>query len=139
MINCPKCNESLGDNVLICPFCRHEFTDEERLVISKAKLEEAQNRSAEEYKRGSDFSYLRLIWQLGTIAIAVLTILAFNILKFADLSQAALVVLIVGFALLLIENVYFLLIKKANNCPHCGGYLSQSYGNKCQWCGGKIR
>ena len=139
MFDCPNCKEALGDDIQICPFCRHEITDHERVLIEKARREEARNASAEESSRASEFSSLRLLWQMVTVAIAVLTIIVFNILLFADFVMAALVVLIAGLTLLVIENVYFQVFKKANSCPHCGGYLFRSHGTMCQWCGGKIR
>ena len=58
MFDCPNCKEALGDDIQICPFCRHEINDHERVLIEKARREEARNASAEERARASEFSSL---------------------------------------------------------------------------------
>ena len=71
MINCPNCRELIGDDIGICPFCRHEITAEERLQIERQKREEEQSASAEESIRTGEFSALRIIWQVIHIVTTI--------------------------------------------------------------------
>lgn len=138
MFECPNCKETLGDDIDICPFCRHEITTEEHLQIERQKREEEQKASAEESIRTGEFSSLRIIWQACMIGTAVLAFAIYGILLYRD-PVAGLVALIAGIVLLLGVNVYFLVFKKANCCPHCGKYLFRNWGTQCQWCGRSIR
>ncbi len=139
MINCPNCKELIGDDIGICPFCRHEITAEERLQIERQKREEEQSASAEESIRTGEFSSLRIIWQVIHIGTTILVFVIWTILLARNLMLHALVELIAGIVIILGVNVYFLLVKKANSCPHCGKYLWRNWGTQCQWCGRSIR
>ncbi|MCR5619890.1 MAG: hypothetical protein K6F65_07285 [Lachnospiraceae bacterium] len=139
MFDCPNCKEALGDDIRICPFCRHELTSDERYLIEKTRREEAQKVSAEESRITAEFSSLRAIWMLGTVALCLLIMVVFSFLMFVDLVYAGLVVFIVGMVLLFIASVVFLVFLRANCCPHCGKFLFRNFGTQCQWCGKSIR
>ena len=139
MIRCPKCKESLGDNITKCPFCFHEITDHERLLIAKEQREEEDQVLYEEIIRGEEFFRIRMIWMLGTVAFLIVFYLAFIILLFAELTEAALAVLSIGFVVYAVITLYLIFVMKVNNCPHCGKYLFRNWGTNCQWCGGRIR
>ncbi|MBO7355609.1 MAG: hypothetical protein ILP17_01205 [Lachnospiraceae bacterium] len=139
MIHCPNCNETIGDDVVICPFCRHEITGDERLQIEQQKREEEREADREESIKAGEFSSLRIIWQFTFIVVTILAAGIYVALMSRDHVQAGLVALIAGLVIILGLNVYFLLIKKANSCPHCGKFLWRNLGTQCQWCGRKIR
>lgn len=139
MIHCPKCKESLGDDIMTCPFCFHEITDYERLLIAKQQREEEDEARYDEIMRCEERSKIRMIWMLGTIAFLIVLFLVFTILLFAELAKAALAVFTIGIAFFAIMTLYLLFVMKVNNCPHCGRYLFKNLGTNCQWCGGRIR
>lgn len=139
MINCPKCNESLGDDIRICPFCRHELTDEERLLIEKAKHEEARELSREEAARTEKAAVARLKFWLLLAGILILTMIAMIILNSLELYMAGVIVFVAGLVSSFLIAAFMVLVKKVNNCPHCGGFLFRNWGTNCQWCGKQIR
>ena len=139
MIHCPKCKEALGDNITVCPFCRHEITDHERVLIAKAQREEEDEFRYEETVRAEAFAMLRRIWVLGSVVYMVILYLVFSILLYSDHAVASFRVFSGGVIFFLIMTAYLIFVKKANNCPHCGHYLFRNYGTNCQWCGGRIR
>ena len=139
MIYCPKCKESLGDNITTCPFCFYEITDYERVLIAKEQREEDEKTLHEEILKAEEFSSLRTIWILGTIIFVIVFYLVFIILLFADLTKAALAVFTIGTVFTAIMSLYLILVMKVNNCPHCGRYLFRNWGPYCQWCSGRIR
>lgn len=139
MVHCPKCKEALGDNVTVCPFCRHEITDHERVLITKAKREEEEGFRYEETVRAEAFAILRRIWGLSSVVYMVILYLVFSILLYSDHAVASFRVFFGGMIFFLIMTAYLIFVKKANNCPHCGHYLFRNWGTNCQWCGGRIR
>lgn len=139
MIRCPKCKEPLGDDIMTCPFCFHEITDYERLLIAKEQREEEDQAHYDEIIRGEEYFRIRMIWLLGTVAFLIVFFLAFIILLFAELTWAALAVLSIGFVVYAVITLYLIFFMKVNNCPHCGKYLFRNWGTNCQWCGGRIR
>ena len=139
MIYCPKCKESLGDNITTCPFCFHEITDHERVLIAKEQRKEQDEWNYEEAVKAEAFSMIRTIWILGSVVYLVILYVVFSILLYADLAQASFTVFFVGVVFYLIMTAYLILVKQINNCPHCGKYLFRNHGTNCQWCGGRIR
>lgn len=138
MISCPKCNESLGDDIKLCPFCRYEFTVEDLLLIEKAKQEEAREQSRAESERTEKFDALRLFFVIVSVGLGALILISSFILLSLELEMASVVVSVCGMILLILFSVFMLIFKKANNCPHCGRYLYQNWGTNCQWCGKRI-
>ena len=72
MIYCPKCKESLGDNITTCPFCFYEITDYERVLIAKEQREEDEKTLHEEILKAEEFSSLRTIWILHLLTASSL-------------------------------------------------------------------
>jgi len=124
---------------MTCPFCFHEITDYERLLIAKEQREEEDQAHYDEIIRGEEYFRIRMIWLLGTVAFLIVFFLAFIILLFAELTWAALAVLSIGFVVYAVITLYLIFVMKVNNCPHCGKYLFRNWGTNCQWCGGRIR
>lgn len=139
MIHCPKCKEALGDNITVCPFCRHEITDYERVLIAKEQREEEEDIRYEEMVRAEAFAMLRRIWGLGSVVYLVILYLVFSILLYSDHAVASFRVFFGGLFFFLFMTAYLIFVKKANSCPHCGKYLFRNWGTNCQWCGGRIR
>ena len=139
MIYCPKCKESLGENITTCPFCFHVITDHERVLIAKEQRKEEDDARYEELKKSEAFSMIRTACMLGAVVYLVLLFLVFSILMYAGLLMPAFTVFSVGMIFYLLMSAYLILIKRINNCPHCGRYMFKNWGTNCQWCGGVIR
>ena len=139
MIYCPKCKESLGDNITTCPFCFHEITDYERVLIAKEQRKEEDDAHYEEIMKAEAYAKIRLVCMLGAAVYLVVLFLIFSILMYAGLLMPAFTVFSVGMIFYLLMSAYLILIKRINNCPHCGKYLFRNWGTNCQWCGGIIR
>ena len=139
MIHCPKCKEALGDNITTCPFCFHEITDHERVLIAKEQREEEDDFRYEESVRAEAFSMLRRIWIMGSVVYMILLYVIFSILLYSDHAAASFNVFFGGLLFYLIMTAYLIFVKKVNNCPHCGAFMFRNYGTNCQWCGGRIR
>ena len=43
MINCPKCNEPIGEDLKVCPLCRYEFSEKDMADIRK-ELADKENK-----------------------------------------------------------------------------------------------
>ena len=139
MIYCPKCKESLGDNITTCPFCFHEITDYERVLIAKEQRKEEDDAHYEEIIKAEAYARIRLVCMLGAAVYLVVLFLIFSILMYAGLLMPAFTMFSVGMIFYLLMSAYLILIKRINNCPHCGKYLFRNWGTNCQWCGGIIR
>ncbi len=141
MINCPKCNEMLGDDVHKCPFCRYEITEEDRRNILKEKelihWEATIDAMAEHAKR----TKYSVIMTLAAIVITIVGMMAVIIYGLH-------VYWFVGLALLL--NVACIIISVKLHlgvCPYCEQVLRTHYhgcllpflGEYCPHCGGKLR
>ena len=139
MIHCPKCKEALGDNITVCPFCRHEITDYERVLIAKEQREEEEDIRYEEMVRAEAFAMIRNIWMLGSVVFLVLLYILFSIIMYSEHVETAFMILAGGLIFFGILELYAIFVKQVNTCPHCGKYLFRNWGTNCQWCGGRIR
>ncbi len=113
MINCPKCNEVIGDDVRECPFCRHEITEEKRKNIAEEKELanwEATRAAMEEYSRRIRNGLIAsAIWVVTTFAVIMLAI-------FCHLETFWFVLIFV-----LVGAAYFVSMHKLHfgQCPYC--------------------
>ncbi|MCR5740167.1 MAG: hypothetical protein K6G43_10170 [Lachnospiraceae bacterium] len=139
MMYCPKCREAVGEDIRICPFCRHKITDYERELIEKARLKEEEDARAEEDYKAETVGRVRVICFVVMIALGLIVFVIFCILMYQGNIDRAIGVLIGGYVFLGLMDLYLILGKRINDCPHCGKYLHLNYGTQCQWCGKRIR
>ncbi len=78
MIKCPNCKEAIGDDITTCPFCRHEITDHERILIEKELKEELLSSRTGMSEEVSGWSARRKRW----VIISLVLILVFGLSAF---------------------------------------------------------
>lgn len=134
MINCPKCNELLGDNVRTCFRCKHQITETEYHEIMRAKdrmSNMAWNDMLEKYHRKKR----RL---LMVFAGLLLLVIALCICSF--IFDWKYYVLISAVGSIWIGFIIFCIVSGSGKCPIC----DQSMGRvsilmtHCPRCGAKI-
>lgn len=136
MKNCCKCNELIGEDQKICPFCNHEFTEEEQREERRMRYDRQQRAEKEaiaEFARTQKkASLIILITSVVAIAIVVAFIL------WSDMDP-------VGYYLLsfLIVGI-MLVVERASGygtCPYCGDFMGKAtrWADYCPKCGGRIR
>lgn len=139
MMYCPKCREAIGDDINICPFCRHKITDHERQLIEKARREEEEKAREEEDYKAETVGKIRIICFIALAAIGLVVLIIFFILMNLGRMQQAVAILTGAYVFLGMMTLYLIFVKKINDCPHCGKFLYRNYGTNCQWCGKRIR
>lgn len=134
MINCPKCNELLGDNVRTCFRCQHQITEAEYHEIMKE-----QNLQLDAGWRGMYESYHRkrvriLIVLTGAILLTIALCVCFFMLDWND----AILPFAVG-GLWIGVSVY-LVASGAGKCPVCDQWMGRIsiLTTHCPRCGAKI-
>ena len=146
MIKCPNCKEAIGDDISTCPFCRHEITDHERMLIEKELKEELLSSRTEMSEEVAEWSARRKRW----VIISLVLILVFGLsalliiaLPFDDhMTQGYifLVLIILAFAVSMISWLLGF-FTHLNRCPHCGRYLYRQSAFRteyCRFCGNRI-
>ncbi|MBO4346537.1 MAG: hypothetical protein J5840_02735 [Lachnospiraceae bacterium] len=138
MKTCPKCNEMIGDNIKICPMCKHEFTMDENSEFVKEKEErekaEYDHFEAIRAQRAKMRRILSIIaiasLVVGGISGAILTSITGDMLYVAVLTSA-------GIAVEIIVMIYGI-VGGAFRCPYCEGLLYRNYGKHCMHCGKRL-
>ena len=138
MINCPKCNELISEEHVMCPICRYEFSIQDIINIKK-ELSDRENkrfyyrkelREEAAKKRSRYFSAMMLSLFVPALVGLVLTLLTGSIIFVEILASLGLVCEII--------NVIVAQIKGVFRCPFCDGTLYRYYGSYCPHCGEKI-
>lgn len=135
MINCPKCNELLGDNVRTCFRCKHQITDAEYHEIMRAQdrqLNENWNDMFEMYHRKNRRSLIVLVSALLlTIALCVCFLTL-------DIDNAILPFVVGG---LWGGVIIYIVASGTGKCPVCDQWMGRSslFMTHCPRCGAKIR
>ena len=143
MISCPKCKELLAEDIKICPFCRHEITDHERVLITKALSEERRKASSEEEKLINDRGAKRMLWLAFTVGFIILMFILLMVFCTSPLMNqpfaykaCAGIVAVTGFGGMLSSALW--VFTPISRCPHCNSYLFHPFGSYCHRCGGRI-
>lgn len=135
MINCPNCNELLGDNVDQCPECRHVITMEERQRISEyisyAQEEENIRLMAEHSRRIKLEIIITLLVILLAMGGTLLLMLYTENKVFVGIWE---VVILAGYLF-----AYFGL--RIGHCPFCERSLGRGslFYTHCPRCGKRLR
>ena len=138
MINCPKCNELIGEKHVICPICRYEFPVEDIINIKKM-MSDRENKIYYHKKEIREEAAKKRVRYLAAMFIAlflpiIIGFVLYMITKnirfieiFSSLGLAAeVIVVIIG----QIKGVY--------RCPFCDRTLMRYYGPYCHNCGEKL-
>lgn len=134
MIKCPKCNETIGVNVKMCPVCRNEIPDEDRNRASRDNEllhEEAELKAIEEYHKRT---YIGVLY-LAIVMVIFMILAGFIEGEIVDSSWLP----ALGIVLLV---VYVIGIFKFHigMCPYCESFLGGSPLTReyCDKCGGRL-
>ena len=139
MINCPGCDQLIGDNNTQCPLCKYEFTKQDLIDV------EEKRRSRVRQQQKDDLELIRLSAKRRTqwvIMLFVSMVLSFVIgfglaaitgnIKYGFITVGLLAVSIIGL-------VVFGLVSGWMTCPFCGGGLYRTFGVCCPHCGKKYK
>ena len=135
---CPKCKESIGDDIKDCPFCQYHFTQEdfENLKREKQELEEGIARQIEE-KRAAR-AKKRLIYSIVMMCAYILPyVIGASLVSLTKDLTIFIVVAFVGVAAgtaVLAAGC----ISGAYRCPYCERILFRNYGKHCVHCGKQL-
>ena len=135
---CPKCKESVGEELKVCPFCNYRFTAEDDEILKKEKeeLEHGVSKQLEELR--AKRAKMRVIYFLVMmLAIFVPFLLGgalamimniFDIFKYSAIAG-----IVLGTAVLIAG-----ILNGAFRCPYCDRVLFRNYGKYCSHCGKQL-
>jgi predicted amidophosphoribosyltransferase len=138
MINCPKCNEPIGEDLKVCPICRYEFSEKDMADIRK-ELADKENklfyyrkeiRENAAKKRTRYVCIMLLSLFVPVILGCILTKITKN---YGFISFLAPVGIISELVVMIVA-----MINGAFRCPFCDGILYRNHGRYCQNCGEKL-
>ena len=134
MINCPKCNELIGNDVISCPFCKTQITQEYRREIFRKNErfhDEAINEVMDEYT-----SRIR-IEIITAIVMIVLAGSGMFVIALYDLNVIWGMIL---FAFLFLIYVFSVIKFRIRICPYCESFMGKGilFRRYCPRCGGRL-
>ena len=135
MISCPRCNEAIGENIDVCPFCKTVITEETKMqAISKNERihEQAVANATKEYGKR-----VRNEIAVG-IVMVLLAIIGMIVIATLDLSAVFGLIL---FAFILTIYVLSILKLRIGLCPYCESLMGRGmlFRTHCPRCGGRLR
>lgn len=135
MINCPKCNELIGDSVTECPICKSPISEEARkeAVRNNERLhEDAIANSMSEYAKRTKNEIIVAIVMLLVAIIGMIFIAAYDLSIVYGVILFVIVLLFYGF------SVYKYRI---GLCPYCESFMGRGmlFRTHCPRCGGRLR
>ncbi|MCQ2520628.1 MAG: hypothetical protein MJ107_08880 [Lachnospiraceae bacterium] len=140
MINCPKCNELIGDNAEKCFSCGYEISAEERLKILDARQASMDNREQEAATEHSQklFAWLAVEGIVLVIAFLLLVITS-NVSKMANNPGTLLTCCMVAIILPVVWMIIGM-FRGVFTCPHCGRMETHHiFAPYCSRCGKRLR
>lgn len=135
---CPKCRESIGDNLKECPFCKYHFTEEEneKLKTEKEELEKGEAREFEIHvAKRAKMRVLFVILMISSVIVPFVLggMLASFMHNFDVFKYLAVSGIVLGIAVLITA-----ILNGAFRCPYCETVLYRNYGRYCSHCGKKL-
>lgn len=135
MINCPKCNELIGDNVAECPFCKCTISEEARkeAILNNERLHErAVSNSMLEYGKRTKIAIIVSIIMLLVAILGMILIATYDLSVVYGIILFAIVFMFYGF------SVYKFHI---GLCPYCESFMGRGplFRTHCPRCGGRLR
>ena len=135
---CPKCHESVGENLKECPLCKYHFTEEDNAEFKKEKeeLERGEAKQIEELrakraKMRVIFFLLMMVSIFAPFALGgMLATFTHNLNFFIYFSVSGIVL---GTAVLITG-----ILNGAFRCPYCDTVLFRNYGKYCSHCGKQL-
>ena len=134
MIRCPKCDESIGEKLTECPFCKTTITEEERnkaIQENETARQEAVEASIKEYHK-------RTVNEIIVAVIMVmLAVIGMILIYTLELDRFWIVILF-----LLIAAIYGISVLKLRIglCPYCESFMGRGilFRSHCPRCGGRL-
>ena len=138
LINCPGCNELIGERVKKCPFCKHEITPQE-LNEAREKIEaiHTEARIKEEQNAIREFTKRHIIGTVLDIITTVLIICLIGVHLETDVDDITLWI-----AFIVVYGSWKILMYKlkADRCPYCDCVVDLSPdSDDCPNCGRRLR
>ncbi|MBP5413651.1 MAG: hypothetical protein ILN61_00165 [Lachnospiraceae bacterium] len=137
MINCPKCNEPIGEDLTSCPMCGYGFTEEDIANIRKTISE----RESKEYQYRKELIETsvkkRRKYGLFYLACIVLMFVGMYLTLSTKNAIYASILAPVG----MIAAISSLIIGHINGtlcCPYCGASLYRNNRKYCSYCGKRL-
>ena len=135
---CPKCKESIGDELAVCPFCKYQFSKEEIERVKKERQEAEDSAARHIEEKRAKRAKMRVIFSV--------VMMCFYIIPFpiggALVSLTGNLNFIIGFAIAgMIAGTAVMLagiIGGAFRCPYCESILFKNYGKHCVNCGKQL-
>ena len=138
MFKCPNCKELISENMIACPFCRHEISAAERTQAEKEIRDEEEKENREMLIKIQAAARARKICFACMVIYIILYILVAGFLGLMGLEYAAAMVCLVGVFLFMAIFAFIMFFTKIFACPHCGKILYRNYGPYCHSCGGPL-
>ncbi|MBP5261166.1 MAG: hypothetical protein J6Z43_03450 [Clostridiales bacterium] len=139
MINCPGCDQLIGDNNTKCPLCGYGFTEQDLKNVEDKRRFESRQQQKEDLERIRLSAKRRMQWVILLIVCMVLSfVIGFGLvaltgnISFGFVAVGLLVVTVIGLPI-------FGMVSGWMACPFCGGALYRSWGVCCPHCGKKYR
>lgn len=140
MINCPKCNELIGDSADKCFSCGYEISAEERFKILDARQANIDNR---EQEAATEHSQKLFTWSVVEGALLVIAFLIFVIISnITTLEQSPGIFLTVCLVAIFLPFVWMIIgiFRGVFSCPHCGSTETHHiFAPYCNRCGKRLR
>ena len=135
---CPKCKESIGDELEVCPFCKYQFSKEEIERVKKEK-QEAEDRAARniEEKRAKR-AKMRVIFSVVMMCFYIIPFPIGGLLAKFTGELAFLIIFAYAGAFLGTAVMIAGIIGGAFRCPYCESILFKNYGKHCVNCGKQL-
>lgn len=137
MIKCPRCGETIGDNLQKCPLCEADFTKEELLAMRDMKREDIRMEYYAEKERLNNY-YKNIKLQVTFIIATIILLFVLGILYVLMPNKLIAILFFSCIVLLIVGSLYFAYVKKTAFCPHCGFPTTSRhniYNNRCIHCG----
>ena len=135
---CPKCRESIGETLQVCPLCNYQFTKEDNIRFFKEKeeLEYGEAKYLEDLR--AKRAKMRVIYSLVMMGLYILPmIIGGTISIFTENVNFyvvfAVIGLVSGFAVMITG-----IVNGAFRCPFCDRILFRNYGKHCTHCGKQL-
>ena len=135
---CPKCRESIGETLQVCPLCNYQFTAEEteRFKREKEESENSEARHLEELR--SKRAKMRVIFSIVMMSFYLLPYMMGSVLA----SMTGIFNIFIAFAVagMVIGTLVMItgIISGAFRCPFCDRILFMNYGKHCHHCGKQL-
>lgn len=138
MINCPYCNELIGEGLESCPICLKEFTAQYRRSMLEKQMKD--DRVKQEDDRNIKYKHHRKTMIFKNIMNIILVLNIINMLIIIKThSRLCIHTQVVLFVIFIVTRVIGITFFKVLSCPYCDMYLRSIHIVKCPHCGAEVK